>query len=273
MNTRLAETISPAELDCAPAHAAAAGGWETAMDRKQQQTGTDAPRPEVSFFCPAYLDQDNVARVVRRGVATLARCTSAYEWIIVNDGSPDRTGAVADALAAEFGPVRVAHHDSNRGHGAALKTGFALARGEWAGFCDGDDQYDPRDLALFLAHCGHADVIIGRRTSYPNGPARAFLSAALNAGLRWLFGTPFRDLGCAFKLFRTDTLTCAKARSNGIFTQCEMVLRAHRAGLRIVEVPVPAYPRVAGRSSSLRMSNISAMIRDIAALFREFYLL
>lgn len=272
MNTRLAETISPAEPECAIAPADAAGGFESAMNRQQHQEGTPAPRPEISFFCPAYLDEDNVARVVRRGVATLARRTHRFEWIIVDDGSPDRTGAVADALAAELDSVRVVHHDSNRGHGTALKSGFAGARGRWVGFCDGDDQYDPRDMDLLLAHCGHADVIIGRRTTYPNGPGRAFLSAAFNAGLRWLFGTPFRDLGCAFKLFRADTLEPAQARSSGIFTQCEMVLRAHRAGLRIVEVPVPAYPRLAGRSSSLRMSNISAMIRDIAALFREFYL-
>lgn len=225
----------------------------------------------ISFVSPAYLDQDNIARVVRRGVETLKKTGRPFEWIVVDDGSPDRTGAEADSLAAAHAQVAALHHAANRGHGAALMTGLAAARGQWIGFCDGDDQYDPRDIALLLECCQRADVIVGRRTNYPNGPARALLSALFNAVLRWLFDVPYRDLGCAFKMFRREALGVSQARSTGIFMQCEMALRAHRAGLRVAEVPIPSYARTAGQSSSLRMKNIAGLARDVLRLFREFH--
>lgn len=225
----------------------------------------------ISFVSPAYHDQDNIARVVSRGVKALRATGHAFEWIIVNDGSPDRTGGEADALSASHESVTALHHPVNLGHGAALDTGIGAARGQWIGFCDGDDQYDPRDIALLLRHCDSADVIIGRRTNYPNGAARAMLSWAFNAMLRWLFDAPYRDLGCAFKMFRRDALCVCGVSSRGIFMQCEMALRAHRAGLRVVEVPIPSYPRTAGQSSSLRMKNVIALVKDVLSLFREFH--
>ena len=250
-----------------------ATGLKTLTDREEHNRNPEqAAAPEISFFCPAYLDEDNVGRVVRRGTAALERAGLSYEWIIVTDGSPDRTAAAADELAEELPRVRTVHHEKNMGHGAALKTGFAQARGAWVSYCDGDDQYDPRDIALMLPLTQDADLIIGRRTVYPNGPARRMFSWLFNAALRGLFNQPYRDLGCSFKMFRRDVLQDISARGSGIFVQCEMVLRARRAGLRIVEVPVPAYPRTFGRSSSTSWKNVRQLIRETFSLWREFYL-
>jgi len=276
MDTRGTAMASIADQDAQSAAGEPAAVFQMCENRECTGQGdlldSSAQDINVSFFCPAYLDQDNLERVVLRGLRTLEKHAGACEWLIVDDGSPDRTGSVADALAAQHARVEALHHDANRGHGAALKTGLAAARGRWVGFCDGDDQYDPRDIDLLLLHCELADVIIGRRIHYPNGPVRAVFSAIMNAALRWLFGAPYRDLGCAFKMFRREALPVVQARSSGIFTQCEMVLRAHRAGLRVAEAPVPAYPRTAGQSTSLRPRNILGLMGDILLLFREFYL-
>jgi len=226
----------------------------------------------ISFFCPAFLDEDNLPYVVKRGVATLRRIAGDFEWLIIDDASPDGTGRVADSLAAMNPEVSVLHKKKNEGHGPALKTGFAAARFEWAGFCDGDDQYDARDIALLAAHTADADVIIGRRSAYPNGGFRGTLSWLFNAALRHLFGVPFHDLGCSMKLFRSAILPVVSAKSDSIFTQCEMVLRAHRAGLRIVEVEVPAYPRIGGRSTSVNARSVALVARDALSLWKEFHL-
>jgi glycosyltransferase involved in cell wall biosynthesis len=235
-------------------------------------SGCAAGGPRVTFFCPAYQDAPSVGRVVRRGVRALQKHCGAYEWFIVDDGSADDTGAATDALAAELPGVRAIHHEHNRGHGAALRSGFDAATLDWVGYCDGDDQYDPRDIDLFLEQIDRADIIIGRRTNYPNGIRRRLASAAFNVILRGLFDQPFRDLGCSFKLVRLDALAGVTPRTDGIFAQCEMVLRARRAGLRIVEVPIPAYPRMHGRSSSMRPRNVWLLIKDMMRLWREFYL-
>lgn len=229
--------------------------------------------PRVTFFCPAYEDAPSVGRVVRRGVRALRRHCAEFEWVIVDDGSADGTGDAADALAAELPGVRAIHHEKNRGHGAALRSGFEAAALDWAGYCDGDDQYDPRDMDLFMERIGDADLLITRRTNYPNGPWRRLLSAVFNLILRGLFDQPFRDLGCSFKMVRRDVMERISPRTDGIFAQCEMVLRARRAGLRIVEVPIPAYPRMHGRSNSIRPRNVWLLIKDMLALWREFYLL
>ena len=84
---------------------------------------------ELSVFLPCYEEEGNVARTVERAVAVLReRDLDRFEIIVVNDGSRDRTGAIADALAGEYDEVRVAHHAQNQGYGGALRTGFAEAK-------------------------------------------------------------------------------------------------------------------------------------------------
>lgn len=255
---------------------AASGKENSAFDAPSSESGPSLSpgscRPDISFFCPAYLDEDNLALVVERGVKTLQRVAGEFEWIIIDDASPDGTGAAADALAARLPQVRAVHNTQNEGHGRALKKGFSLGKFEWTGFCDGDDQYDARDIALLAAQTCNADIVITRRRNYPNGAFRGLLSATFNAALRALFGAPFVDLGSSMKLFRRDCLPHIAAKSSGIFAQCEMALRAHRAGFKIVEVEIPAYPRIGGKSSSISSSSILQLSRDALALWKEFSL-
>src|ERR1017187_8958931 len=95
----------------------------------------------ISLFFPVYRDEATVERVTRKAVAIMNELASEYEVIIVDDGSPDRAGEVADELARTIPGVHVIHHARNMGYGEALRSGFKAARYEWICFTDGDDEY------------------------------------------------------------------------------------------------------------------------------------
>lgn len=225
--------------------------------------------PGVSFFCPAYLDEGNIERVVLKALEVLREHAERFEIIIVEDGSPDNTAAVADRLAAEHPQVRAIHHGQNRGYGEAIKTGLGAASLDIIAFADGDDQYDPRDLARMFPHLQDHDAVIGYRLNLANSTPRNLLSRAYNYSMRRMFNTPFRDLSCAIKLFKRGTLDALEVRAGGIFTQSELVLRAYHRGFRIAQVGVPAYPRLHGRSNSITWKNFRRLVREALSLWWE----
>ena len=100
------------------------------------------PLAQVSLFLPCYNEADNVARTARQALDVLGRLGADFEVIIVDDGSTDATGEIADSLAAENDRVKVIHHRRNRGYGAALQSGFKAAQKELVFYTDGDGQFD-----------------------------------------------------------------------------------------------------------------------------------
>ena len=104
----------------------------------------------ISFFFPAYKDEMTVRPLVEKAHKVLGELADDYEIISVHDKSPDRTGEVADEMAAENPRVRVIHHEVNRGYGQAIRTGFEKARYEWVFFTDGDMQFDVAELLMIV---------------------------------------------------------------------------------------------------------------------------
>src|ERR687885_3058023 len=101
----------------------------------------------LSLVLPAHDEEANLEPVVRAALAALPGIVREFEIVVVDDGSRDATPAIADRLATEDARVRVVHHPRNRGYGAALRSGFAAARGDRIAFMDADPQFDVRDLA------------------------------------------------------------------------------------------------------------------------------
>ena len=121
---------------------------------------------ELSFFFPAHNEADNIEALVAEALATLPSLAEHFEIIAVDDGSRDATPQIADRLAADNEAVRVVHHETNRGYGAALRSGFAAARYELVCFLDGDRQFRVADLRLLLDRLEGADrpdVVVGYR--------------------------------------------------------------------------------------------------------------
>jgi dolichol-phosphate mannosyltransferase len=206
---------------------------------------------------PTYNEAGNVATVVAR---SLAQLPDGARVLIVDDGSPDGTGAIADRLAAEQPDrIEVLHRTGKRGLGPAYIAGFRRALAAGAGLVlemDADLSHDPADLPRLLAAAEGADLVIGSRY-VPGGrveawsPSRRLLSRGGSAYARHLLGLGVRDLTGGFKCFHRRVLEAIDLDgidSRGYAFQVEMTYRAARCGFRVVEVPIVFHDRREGAS-------------------------
>ncbi len=229
-------------------------------------------KPAISLFFPVYNDAHTVRPMTLRALEVLDDVASDYEIVIVNDGSSDRSGAIADELSAEFAAVRVVHHEQNRGYGRAIQTGLKEAtRYPWVCFTDGDNQYDVGELQHMTQILDRYDLIIGFRLRKIYGPIRIAMSATMNWVVRWLFGYRFRDLTCGLKLARREVLDDICVTCDSPFVGGEIVLRAATRGYRIGEVGISTYPRKHGDSAVISLPNIVATFKDVLRLHREIF--
>jgi glycosyltransferase involved in cell wall biosynthesis len=221
--------------------------------------------PAVSLVLPAFDEAENIGAVLRQALDVLPRATKEFEIIVVDDGSTDAT---ADLVARHDG-VRLRRHASNRGYGAALRTGIRAARMEWVFFTDADLQFDLEDLRDLIRASRDFDIIAGYRAPRRDPPGRLLL-ARIWALLIWLlYGLRVRDVDCAFKLFRRRVFDAIPIESVGAFVNTEILVRARAAGFRVREVPVRHFPRGAGRASGARPRVILVALRELISLRRK----
>jgi glycosyltransferase involved in cell wall biosynthesis len=225
--------------------------------------------PGLTFFFPAYNEEESVEAVVREGLRTLPRFADTLEVIVVDDGSRDRTGEIADRLALEDVRVRVVHHRPNRGYGGAIRSGLAEARLPYVFFTDGDQQFDLTDLERLVPLLDRADVVVGYRERRADPPRRLFIAWVYNTLIRIMFRAPFRDVDCAFKLFRRGVfgrVPLERVRSNGAFFSPELLLVLRAAGVRIEQVGVRHFPRRTGEEKGATLRVVLRAIRDLLRL-------
>lgn len=209
----------------------------------------------IVVVVPTYNEADNLAWVVGR----LRAAEPEVDVLVVDDGSPDGTGAIADGLAAADPQVRVLHRDVKEGLGAAYVAGFrwALAAGyDVIGEMDADGSHQPEQLHRLLDALADADLVIGSRWvpggSVVNWPrTRELLSRGGNLYVRVLLGMGVQDATAGFRLFRRSTLEKIDldlVRSTGYVFQCDLAYRTVCAGLTVREVPIEFVERVRGES-------------------------
>ncbi|PYQ02880.1 MAG: glycosyltransferase family 2 protein, partial [Acidobacteria bacterium] len=154
-------------------------------------------RPSLSIFFPAYNDAGTIASLALVAHMTARQVTSDYEVIVVDDGSPDHTGALLDEMATHFPWLKIVHHGANRGYGGALRTGFATARKELVFYTDGDAQYDPRELVKLCEALGpDVDFVNGYKIGRADPLHRKVIGKLYHAFVRTLFGLRLRDVDC-----------------------------------------------------------------------------
>ncbi len=238
---------------------------------------SDPGRPgRIVMVVPTYNERDNLAWIVGR----LRAAQPQVDVLVVDDGSPDGTGAVADRLAAEDPQVRVLHRTQKAGLGAAYRAGFRVALDagyDVIGEMDADGSHQPEQLHLLLEAIRRADLVIGSRWipggSIVNWPrSREALSRGGNLYVRLLLGIPVHDATAGYRLFRRATLEkidIDSVHSTGYVFQTDMAYRTLRAGLKVVEVPIEFVERERGDSKMSRDVAVESLRRITAWGLRE----
>jgi glycosyltransferase involved in cell wall biosynthesis len=222
--------------------------------------------PELSFFFPAHNEEANIEALVEEALAELPTLAERFEIVIVDDGSRDATGGIADRLAGEYPDlVRAVHHPVNLGYGAALRSGFGAARCEYVAFTDGDRQFRIADLGRLSARMGAADrpdVVVGFRIKRADPFIRTLYARTYRLANRIFFGLRVTDVDCACKLFRRSALEGIRVESGGAFLSAELLIKLRAAGRTVMEVGVPHHPRTAGSPTGAKPQVILRAVRD-----------
>jgi len=216
---------------------------------------------EPWLILPTYNEAENIQAIVTAAGEVLARAApEGFRVLVVDDGSPDGTGQLAERMAGEHEWVQVLHRSEKNGIGPAYLAGFRHALDHGAGYVmemDSDFSHDPADLARLLAAVRDgADLALGSRYVPGGGVAewgllRRFISEGGSTYARIVLGLHVKDLTGGFKCFRRavlEAIALDRVRSQGYAFQVELTYRAVQAGFRVVEVPIVFRDRQRGTS-------------------------
>ena len=188
--------------------------------------------------------------------------------IVVNDGSSDQTGEIADRLASEDPHVKVVHHPKNRGYGGAVISGIRAATQPYVVLCDGDGQFDPKELEP-RAVCSRVRRCGGRRAHRADPLMRRINGKAWTTLVRVVLGIRITDIDCGFKLFKREFLDGMELRAHGAMISTELMARVAGRSAKIKEVDVQHLPRMAGEQSGANLKVIARAFKELFALYGE----
>ena len=224
----------------------------------------------ITIFFPCYNEEHNIERVTREALDVAGRLFDDYEIIIVNDGSRDNTGAIADRLAKENPFVRVIHHEHNKGYGAALRTGFENATKELVFYTDGDGQFKIEEITKLLPLIDKYDIVSGYRIRRQDSLIRKINAFMWGLLVNALFKINVSDVDSAFKLYKRKIFDEITLTSQGALIDTEIFAKARAKGYTITEVGVNHYPRVAGEQTGAKLSVIFKAFKELFKLRSSF---
>jgi len=230
------------------------------------------PRAEsLSIFFPAYNDWGTIASMVVLATRVAEALTDDHEVIVVNDASPDHTGAILESLQRRYPRLRVVTHERNRGYGGALRSGFAAARGDWIFYTDGDAQYDVRELERLWAERGAVDLVNGYKIHRSDPWYRAVIGRAYHHFVKALFRLPVRDVDCDFRLIRRTVFDRIRLLEDSGLICVELMAKVGLAGCRIAQVPVHHYHRMHGRSQFFNVPRVLRVLVNMVGLWWRLF--
>lgn len=241
------------------------------MDQSRTQPPHRPPlKPlSLSIFFPCYNEEANVERVTLAALEAARRFADDYEVIIVNDGSRDRTGEIADRLAREQPHVRAVHNNPNLGYGGALQRGFREARMDWVFYTDGDGQFDFTEIEKLLPLLETHEIVSGYRLDRKDPLVRKLNAWCWTRLVNLLFGFGLRDVDCAFKIYPRSLFDRIAMESVGALIDTEILAKAHYLGYRIAQTGVHHYPRIAGSQTGANIKVIARAFRELFKLHRD----
>ena len=219
----------------------------------------------LSMFFPFYNEEANIKRVACNAIDVAKSVADRFEIILVNDGSKDRTGEIADQLAVNVPEIRAVHNNPNLGYGGAVRRGLSESKMDWVFFSDGDGQFDLGELPKLVDQLSRCDMPVGYRIDRADPFIRKANAFCWGTLVRTLFGIRVRDIDCAFKLIPQSFLKANTFESDGALISTELLAKATYAGLRIGEVGVHHYPRIAGEQTG---ANLLVIVKAFSELLR-----
>ena len=199
----------------------------------------------------------------------LPKLVSDWEIIIVNDGSADSTGLIADRLACECNRLRAVHHRINSGYGMALRSGFSAAKKEYVFYTDGDGQFDIAELPKLLDLLGTADIVSGYRRNRRDSLIRRLNARCWGFLVQRMLKFRCRDVDSAFKLYRREIFDRIQLKSTGALIDAEILARAARLGYTIRTAPVTHLPRIAGTQTGAKLRVILRAFKELRKLRKD----
>ena len=236
------------------------------MSSKNQQSARPRYDLSLSVFFPCYNEAESIEPLITHAVEVLDELVADWEIIIVNDGSADDTGKIADRLAAADARIKAVHHERNAGYGMALRSGFAAATKSLVFYTDGDGQFEIAELDKLLELSETADIVSGYRLDRREGFIRRMNAACWGWLVKRVLKFRCRDVDCAFKLYRREIFDRIELRSSGALIDAEILARATHLGCTIVDVPVTHLPRTAGKQTGAKIGVILRAFKELLAL-------
>lgn len=223
----------------------------------------------LTVFFPCYNEEANVERTTLAALKVCERLVDDFEVIIVDDGSSDRTGEIADRLAETHERVRAVHNKPNRGYGGALARGFKEAKKDWIFYTDSDGQFDFDELEHVLPLAKEYDIVSCFRKNRHDSLIRKINAWAWGKLVGGIFGMGLRDIDCAFKLYPKWFIDRIELRSTGALIDTEMLAKATYLGYSVGQIGVNHYPRTAGEQTGANLKVILRAFKELFALKRH----
>jgi glycosyltransferase involved in cell wall biosynthesis len=227
--------------------------------------------PSLTIVMVAYDEAECIRASARDAIAFLEDRVADPELVLVDDGSADGTGLLIDEIAAETPWVRACHHERNRGAGAALKTGFAVASKDWVTIMPADGQIDPRDIEGFFDAARSADLVVSRYRDRDRqyDLYRKVLSTGLRLATALIVGSFVRSE--SIYVIRRDLLSRLSPRSDSFFLNLELPIRAARQGASVRTVTIGYHPRAAGHSKATSARKILHLLGEVFEARMSFW--
>lgn len=219
----------------------------------------------LSVFFPAFNEEKNIQKTVENAVAVLKKLEIPWEILIVDDGSSDTTGLLADELAGKYPNIKVTHQE-NGGYGLAMRTGLHNAKYEWIVYTDADGQFDFSEVVNFFPLCCQSDAIWGFRKERRDPFYRSLFSYIWGSSVKLLTGVFLKDINCGFKMFKKTAIDKIKPlkSTRGAMINPELAVKLKKFKFKILEVGVNHYPRTAGIPTG---ASLKVIIRSYLELF------
>lgn len=218
----------------------------------------------ISLVIPVYNEEENIEKSVSDALPVLTSLAQDYEIIFVESGSTDNSAAILDRLAAENDRIRVIHQGAKKGLGNALREGFGNARYEYIFYMDGDTPFRMSEFTRGFPLLQQADIVCGYRINREDTPIRYIYSKVFNFLIRTLFQVKVRDVQIGFKMMRKSIFERVKLKSDCMFIDAELLIKAKNEGYRITEFGVEYLGRASGKSS-VTFREVLRMARELVS--------